>query len=320
MPAFSASAPGKVILFGEHAVVYNRPAIAAPVTQVQARASVTADLGAPNGRVLIQASDIHMERTLQDLPAEHPFVITIAAVQETAGIKHLPALRLNIHSTIPIAAGLGSGAAVSVAIARALSAFLGRPLTDEQVSAVAYRVDQKYHGTPSGIDNTVIAYAQPIFFVRGQPFERLHTGQPFTLVIGNTGVSSPTKTVVGDVRQRWQADPPRYEALFDAIGAIARQARALIEHGPVEALGPLMDQNQALLQELDVSSAALDRLVSAARSAGALGAKLCGGGRGGNMIALVRPEQAETVAAALQAAGAVHTITTQVGKQAHEPA
>jgi mevalonate kinase len=320
MPAFAASAPGKIILFGEHAVVYNRPAIAVPVTQVQARAIVTADPGAPSGRVLIQASDIRLERALSELNRDHPFAITIAAVQEATGVQRLPALRLKVNSSIPIAAGMGSGAAVSAAIARALSAFLGRPLNDEQVSAVAYRVDQKYHSTPSGIDNTVIAYAQPICFIRGQPFERLATAQPFTIIIGNTGISSQTKVVVGDVRQRWQTDPQRYERLFDAIGAIAQQARNLIEQGPASALGPLMDQNQALLQELDVSSPALDRLIAAARAAGALGAKLCGGGRGGNMIALVRPEQAQAIESSLRAAGAVNTITTVVGKHSHEPA
>lgn len=320
MPAFAASAPGKIILFGEHAVVYNRPAIAVPVTQVQAKAVVTPDLGAPAGRVWIQASDIHLARSLSDLPADHPFAITLSAVLEVTGVQRLPALRLKINSSIPIAAGLGSGAAVSIAIARALSAFLGRPLSDEQVSAVAYRVDQKYHGTPSGIDNTVIAYAQPVFFIRDQPFERMETGEPFTVVIGNTGIASQTKVVVGDVRQQWLADQERYERLFDAIGAITHQARRLIESGETSALGPLMNANHSLLQAIDVSSPALDRLVAAARSAGALGAKLCGGGRGGNMIALTPPQQAGAVAQALRAAGAVNTITTLVGKCSHEPA
>ena len=153
---------------------------------------------------------------------------------------------------------------MSAAIARALSAFLGHPLADDQVSQIAYQVDQKYHGTPSGIDNTVIAYAQPIFFIRGQPFQPLHTAQPFTIVIGNTGISSPTSAVVGDVRQRWQADPSPYEHLFDEIGAIAAAAREVIENGPVEQLGPLMTRNHTLLQELDVSSPELDRLVEAA--------------------------------------------------------
>jgi mevalonate kinase len=312
VPAIAASAPGKVILFGEHAVVYNRPAIAVPVTQVRAKATITADPSGPLGQVQIVARQIGLERELTDLPADHPLALAIKGVADQLGVDHLPALRLQINSTIPIASGLGSGAAVSVAIARALAAFLGHPLSDEQVSQIAFQVDQKYHGTPSGIDNTVIAYAQPVFFIRGQPFIRLCAVQPFTVVIGNTGISSPTGTVVGDVRMRWQANPPAYERLFDAIGEIAGLARHAIEAGPVANLGPLMTRNQALLQQLDVSSPELDRLIQAALAAGATGAKLCGGGRGGNMIALASPETAPAIAEALRGAGAVNTIITTI--------
>jgi mevalonate kinase len=314
MPAYAAYAPGKIILFGEHAVVYGRPAIAVPVSQVRAKASVTPDPLGASGQVRILARDIGLESSLSDLPKDHPLALAVEGVLQQAGVTHPPALRLQISSTIPIAAGLGSGAAVSVAIARALSAFLGHPLADDQVSHIAYQVDQKYHGTPSGIDNTVIAYAQPVYFIRGQPFARLCTVQPFTVVIGNTGIASPTAQVVGDVRQRWQASPAVYEQLFDEIASISRQARTIIEEGPVAELGPLMTHNQALLQQLDVSSPALDRLVAAALAAGANGAKLCGGGRGGNMIALADPETAPAIADALRGAGAINTITTTVGE------
>jgi mevalonate kinase len=315
MLAVSATAPGKVILFGEHAVVYGRPAIAVPVTQVRATATVVPEPGFPPGQVRIFAADIHLDSRLADLPADHPLAMAVTATTRQLGISSLPAFRVQISSTIPIASGLGSGAAVSVAIARAVSAFVGRPLSDEDVSAVAYQVDQQYHGTPSGIDNTVIAYAQPVFYVRGQPFERLRTGQSFTIVIGNSGVSSPTARVVGDVRRRWQLDPVEYENLFDRIGDIANRARQIIESGPAETLGPLMDENQRLLQTLDVSSPELDRLVSAALAAGAAGAKLWGGGRGGNMIALVTPATAGRVTEELHKAGAVKTLITTVENQ-----
>ncbi len=313
MLAVSALAPGKIIMFGEHAVVYGRPAIAAPVNQVQARVTVTPLFNSPPGQVHIFAADIGLDSSLSDLPADHPLALAVKGVGEQLGIEHFPALRLQITSTIPIAAGLGSGAAVSAAIARALSAFMGHPLADDQVSHIAYLVDQRYHGTPSGIDNTVIAYAQTVFYVRGQPFTRLCLAEPFTLVIGNTGITSPTGAVVGDVRQRWQADSPAYEKLFDEIGAVARQARQVIENGPAAELGPLMTRNQELLRRLDVSCPELDRLVDAALQAGSGGAKLCGGGRGGNMIALAEPGTAPTVAEALRCAGAVNTITTTVG-------
>lgn len=309
MTAISASAPGKVILFGEHAVVYGRAAVAVPVNQVQAKAVVSASPGKPSR---IEAPGIGLESEVDALPAEHPLALAVRGVQEKLKLDHLPSFRLKITSTIPIASGLGSGAAVSVAIARAVSAFVGHPLNDAQVSALAFTVDQTYHGTPSGIDNTVITYDSPVMYVRGQPFERLRVAEPFTLVIGDTGVSVPTSGVVSDLRRRWVETPNRYEPLFNRIGAIAREARRLIEVGRPEEMGPLMNSNHSLLCEIDVSSPELDRLVDAAQKAGALGAKMSGGGRGGNMIALVRADKAQSVAQALCEAGAAHTIITQV--------
>lgn len=312
MPAFTAAAPGKVILFGEHAVVYDQPAIAVPVHQVQARASIFADLRSKPGEILIHAPDIGLESRLDDLDPQHPFRLMVEVLTRRLKIAHLPAFQLKISSTIPIAAGMGSGAAVTVACLRAISAFAGRALSNDEISMLAYEVEKKYHGTPSGIDNTVVAFACPIFFIRGQPFEMLPVAEPFSLLIGDSGVRSSTAEVVGDLRQRRNQDLDRYEDLFHQIGQIVLQARKPIEHGPWQALGPWMDQNHELLRALDVSSEALDRLVSAARQAGALGAKLCGAGRGGNMIALVDTDHIDQVARALYAAGAVRVICTRL--------
>jgi mevalonate kinase len=312
MPAFTASAPGKIILFGEHAVVYGKPAVAAPVTQVSARAIVQADPRAKPGSMHIQAPAVGLDAFLANLPGEHPLAAAVNGVLSMLGVTRPSACSLRITSTIPVASGLGSGAAVSVALIRALSAFLGHPLSDEQVSALAFEVEKLHHGTPSGIDNTVITYARPVYFVRGQPIDILRVAKPFTIVIGDTGISSPTAIAVGDVHRLWQKDPARYEALFDAAGRIARQARQVIEAGHPEELGELMDATHTLLQQMGVSSPELDHLVAAARQAGALGAKLSGAGRGGNMIALVLPANAGRVAEALSNAGAVRTITTQI--------
>jgi mevalonate kinase len=221
-------------------------------------------------------------------------------------------LKVSVSATIPVASGLGSGAAVSVALIRALSTFLGRELEDERVSRLAYEVEKLHHGTPSGIDNTVITYQRPVFFIKGQPPETFHVRHPFTLVIAYTGISAPTKEAVGDVRKLWESDKPRLESAFDSIGALVLKARQSIESGNLPALGPLMDANHALLQQLTVSSSELDHLVAAARQAGALGAKLSGGGRGGNMIAHVQPDQAAGIAQALMAAGAQRTLITTV--------
>jgi mevalonate kinase len=312
MPAISASAPGKIILFGEHAVVYDRPAIAAPVSQVRATAVVTPEPRRLPGGVFIDAPNIGVKASFSDLRDEDPLKILILTIQESLGISHLPAMKIRITSTIPVAAGLGSGSAVSVAVARAISGFVGRPFSTLKVSEVAYIVEKAHHGTPSGIDNTVIAYAQPVYFQRGQPIQHLFPVQPFTVIIADSGIQSSTSLAVGDVRKAWQSDPAHSEIHFDAIAQIVLQARQAIEHGPIEPLGELMNANHRQLQALGVSSNELDDLVFTAVSAGAMGAKLSGGGRGGNIIALVTPDSATHIETALQAAGAVRTIVTTI--------
>ncbi len=319
MPAFTATAPGKIILFGEHAVVYGRPAIAVPVASVKARAVVSADLRAAPGQVRLQAPDIGLEANLDKLPETHPLAAAARAVLAALGLNRSPACLLRVTSTIPVASGLGSGAAVTVALARAYSAFLGQPLSDEQVSALTFEIEKLHHGTPSGIDNTVITYAMPVYFQRRADeaplIETFNVPQPFQVVIGDTGVHSPTAVSVGDVRKAWLVDTERYECLFDEIGSISQAARKAIEAGQPFDLGPLMDENQVLLRQTGVSSPELDRLVQAAKSGGALGAKLSGGGRGGNMIALVEDRAVSGVVQALQEAGAVRCLVTQVKKR-----
>jgi mevalonate kinase len=317
MPAISASAPGKIILFGEHAVVYGQPAIAVPVNQVRARAIISARPDQPSGWINVQAPDINLEENLENIAQDHPLVLVIKGVLEATGIGQAPALTVRVTSTIPIAAGLGSGAAVSVAIARALSGFLGRPLMNEEVSNLAFEVEKLYHGTPSGIDNTVITYEKPIYFTKTGltdqgKMDAFQVSQPFTIVIGDTGVPSPTVATVGDVRRAWQKDEKTFQGLFANIGEIVTRAKDAIEKGEISTLGPLMNENQHLLEKIGVSSGKLEKLIQTAVQAGADGAKLSGGGRGGNMIALATQETAQQIANALIAAGATRTIITEV--------
>jgi mevalonate kinase len=181
---------------------------------------------------------------------------------------------------------------------------------------LTYEVEKIHHGTPSGIDNTVVAYEKPVYFVRQPPQNRIEpfeVKRPLSILVADTGVRSSTKIAVGDVRRHWQADPARFETLFDGCGRIADTARAAIEAGDMAHIGRLMTANQQLLQEMTVSSPELERLVAAALQAGALGAKLSGGGRGGNMIALVDGAVEETaVYEALVAAGAKSVFTTVI--------
>lgn len=312
MPATSASAPGKAILFGEHAVVYGQPAIAVPVHQLAAKAIITPLIQAQSGAIRIEAPQVNVNAELSSLPASDPLAAAVRLTLSALGISAPPAFKLRITSTIPVAGGLGSGAAVSVAILRAVSAFLGHPFADEQVSALAFEIEKLHHGTPSGIDNTVITYATPVFYIKDQPIQTLKVAQSFTLLIADTGVASPTRTAVADVRSAWEKEPARYAQIFRQIGEIAKKARVAIEAGDNKALGPLMNKNHELLQEIKVSSSELDNLVNAAQNAGAWGAKLSGGGRGGNMIALVDADKAEMVSLALMTVGAKQVIKTIV--------
>lgn len=318
-----ATAPGKIILFGEHAVVYGQPAIAMPVAHLRATAEITPNpsLG---GRVLLHAPDVGEDVWLDQAPAGHPLAAAVRIFAQNlppAEQNLLSNLNITVHSQLPIASGLGSGAAISAALIRALAGLVNRPdyATPAQLSRLTYEVERLHHGTPSGIDNTVVSYEQPVFFqrlaggeVKIEPFAP-HT--PFTILIGNTGIAAPTKESVGDVRRQWQVNPAAFEALFNECGWIARQARTALETGQIAHMGELMNQNQAVLEKMTVSSPELERLITAARSAGAWGAKLSGGGRGGNMIALVPEELVEQVKEGLWAAGATGVWQTVVQGQ-----
>lgn len=307
----SASAPGKIILFGEHAVVYGRPALAVPVAQVR----VTVEVWPSDFRgVWIESPAIRLKAELKTLPHDDPVASTIRIIFASLGVDPYPNLNIHIASTIPVASGLGSGAAVSVALIRALSSYLARPASDEDVSRLAFQIEKLYHGTPSGIDNTVITYAKPVYFRRGSPIETFKPRESFTIVIGDTGIPAPTKQSVADVHALWEKDRARWDGYFTQIGQIASEARHAIEFGKITALGKLMDRNHELLRQMTVSSPELDRLVAAAHKAGALGAKLSGGGRGGNMIALAGSieARARSLEQALRQAGARRVIITKV--------
>lgn len=306
----TASAPGKIILVGEHAVVYGRPAIAAPVWEVTATATVTDR--PPGVGCLLLAPDIGLRQSLVNAPANQPLALVTRLVLAALGAPADPDWQIELQSTIPIAGGLGSGAALSAALVRAVFAHLGYVVDPEQVRQFVYESERLYHGAPSGIDNTVIAFGQPIWFVKGAPPTPFVATTPLTLAIADSGIPAPTKAAVADVRRGWQANPAQFEAWFDAIGALVHATRRAIEAGDPPTIGRLLDENQMLLAKLGVSAPPLERLITAARGAGALGAKLSGGGRGGNIIALVEPSTVEAVRAALLDAGARRVIVTTI--------
>lgn len=305
-----AYAAGKVILFGEHAVVYGRPAIAVPVTEVQAQARV--EPGSAGQGVVLVAPDLGRRFMLREATLDDALACIVRLTLEAMGCDPEPDLTVTVTSTVPMARGMGSGAAVSTAIVRALAKHYAHWLPSQAVSDLVYQTEVIYHGTPSGIDNTVVAFEKPVYFVKDRSREVFWVQEPFLLAIADTGIVSSTRQVVGDLRRRYQADPLRYEPLFDRVGEITDAARFAIQWGETASLGDLMDENHGLLREIGVSCPELDCLAAAAREGGALGAKLSGAGWGGNMIALVTEETRGRVDLMLRLAGATSVIVTEV--------
>lgn len=308
-----ATAPGKVILLGEHAVVYGQPAIALPVQAVEARAvvrtsdrplTITAHFPAGEGRPPLAID-------LADPPPTSPLAAAATAALQHAGRTALSPWAIEITSTIPTGRGLGSSAAVAVALVCAIGQAAGEEWDEATLAALAFVSEKQVHGTPSGIDNTVAAYGRPIRFAQGVA-RPLAVGAPLTLVIADTGDYGATREIVAAVRERYQTRRAIYDDWFQRIGRLADEAAPAIAEGQVVRLGHLMNSNHLILQALRVSTPALDLLVGAARAAGALGAKLSGSGGGGVVVALSLRDKAAEVAAAMRAAGAVQVIDTTV--------
>lgn len=303
-----ASASAKIILVGEHAVVYGQPAIAVPISDLRAFAIVEAN---DTGVLRIVSAELDIPVNIDAEAVDNALALTARLVLTTLKAAP-PSATIYIRSDIPVASGLGSGAAVSTALARALCVALDAEMDEATLNSLIYEVEKIHHGTPSGIDNTVIVYERPVYFVRGQAIETLTQALRFTLLIGDTGKSASTRTAVAGVREFFERVPEIVQPMLDEVGALVRSARGALETGDLVALGMLMTRNHALLQQLTVSSPELDVLVKAAMDAGALGAKLSGGGRGGNMIALVTAERVTQVTLALREAGAVRVFATEV--------
>lgn len=314
MPSFLATSPGKIILFGEHAVVYGEPAIATPVFSTQAKAIVSARIQGKPGEIWIDAPDISLSTSIDQLEINHPLRSAIQIVIGEKDIDQVPSCKIQVTSEIPPSSGMGSSAAISISIIRAFSSFLGRRLNDEQVSDFAYEVEKIHHGTPSGIDNTVISYQKPIYYRKGKPIKFLKIGEEFNVLIAYSGMPGNTREAVEGVRAGWLKEPDRYNQIFSRMGKITHEAKVIIEAGNPDHLGSLMNENHELLQEIGVSTPKLDQLVLEARNAGALGAKLSGSGLGGHVIALVK-SNTDYISGELETKGAISTLITPITSQ-----
>ncbi|WP_104135769.1 MULTISPECIES: hydroxymethylglutaryl-CoA reductase, degradative [unclassified Cryobacterium] len=299
---------GKIILLGEHSVVYGRRAIAAPIG-LTVRAEVVR--GEP-GQVPV-ITDWNVDGSAQEpiSPDVSHRVATLIAAR--LGLPQ-SGVRVGVFSELPRASGLGASAAFAVALIRATADCFEIRLSDEQVSSLAFECEKIVHGTPSGIDNTVATFGRPILFRKtdaasGHEIRDIVTPNPIPIVIGLSAVHALTAHTVASVRAAWQKNPGRYNAIFDQIDSLVVDGADALRRGDLAELGELMNINQGLLNALQVSGPELEQMVAIARGAGALGAKLTGGGGGGAMIALAGPAGTDPIRTALHQAGYTTYLT-----------
>ena len=301
---------GKVILFNEHFVVYGIPSIVSAV-----------------GKYTIAKVEPFdkKELKLEDLRTATPNYKEDKLDQQKDSVNRIfkkmnidvskNGLKITLEGNLYCASGIGASAASCVAIARALSSYFDMNLSDDEINDIAYEGEMGYHGTPSGVDNTASTFGGLIWFQKGQTnvIEKISMQNPVEIVIGNTGKVANTVAAVAGVRERKEKNPEKYQEIFNRAENITYLAKQALEEGDYKEVGKLMNENHKLLQHIEVSSRELDFLASVARDQGAFGAKLTGGGLGGNMIALTPGKQLqEDVANAIEKEG-YQTIKTVVG-------
>jgi len=293
-PLATGRACGKLILLGEHFVVHGTEALAVPLGAVGTTVEVHAGSG---GWAEADALGARL----------------VAAALERLGLAGRAGWRLSVRSTIPIGHGLGSSAALAVALVRALSAAAGRTLDAAEVNAHAHALEEIVHGTPSGVDDTVVTLERPVRFRKGEGLRSLRAGARLRLVLGSCGHGGSTRDAVAGVGVLARTEPERFARLRGEAEAVIGAGLAAFEAGDAARLGPLFDANHELLRAVGVSIASLDRLAAAARAGGALGAKMTGGGLGGFVLALAADDAAAArVADALRAAGAAEVLHAEV--------
>lgn len=292
----SSSAPGKIFLFGEHAVVYGEPAIACAIdlrTRVSVRKSSDTSIASELGRGIDR----------------HPYVL--GAIERMKMLVGFDGVEVKIDSEIPAGSGLGSSAAVTIATLSALNMEFDTGLSDEEIAELGHSVEREIQGAASPTDTFVSTMGGVVLI----PSRRRLKNLDCEVVIGDTGKSSSTKELVGRVSLLKERHPDIIQRTFKAIGVITKRGEQLVEEGDYGGIGELMNINQGLLESLGVGCPELSAQIYAARDAGAFGAKITGAGGGGCMVALASSDRAGKVAKAIEGTGGrvIKTRVTEVG-------
>lgn len=305
-----ASAPAKVILFGEHFVVYGEPAIVLAIDRrAQAKAEIRDDkilhlhsanlnlaANIKDGVFYVEQGDLK-EARLKFEPVRQ----VIAKILEIYGQPI--GLDVEISSSVPVAAGLGSSAAVVASVTAAVSELLSIKLSKQDIFKIAFDAEKVVHGTPSGVDPAISTFGGALCFQMDTGFKPLEVKAGIPLVIGETGVQRSTRLQVEKVRDLKKQFPQVVEPIMRSAREIVSRAIDALKNNDLATLGILMNINHALLYAVGVSDESLELLVNASRKAGALGAKLTGAGGGGCMVALAEDDKLEEVVEAIQKAG-----------------
>ena len=284
----TCSAPGKIFLFGEHAVVYGKTAIACAI-DLRAHVSVEE---APS----VQMKGLSGENVELN-SGKHPYIYAVA--EKFKNFTDHKGVCIDIRSDIPVGSGLGSSAAVTIATIKALDTFYGSNLSLEDIAHMGHQVETEVQGRASPTDTFVSTYGGMV-----QIPDRKKIGYyDMMIVIGNTGKFSSTRKVVSNVAALKERHPSVIGQIMDTIGHLAETGVDYLKDGDFATVGELMNINQGLLDSIGVGSKELSELVYASRKAGSLGSKITGAGGGGCMIALCEHKNLSRVAHAIKRAG-----------------